>query len=112
MSEFEDIRKQFKVYFVYEKELPTGAYGVTYCERGEIYIKKELPECVKKSVIAHEFQHEKDCGKGYNRFVRELRANIAGMKHPIGFITCVVMSLFSISRWKMYMSLIFGKERK
>ena len=101
---------KFKILCVDKDELPKGIYVITYCNSIKIFIRSDLPLCVKNSILSHEQQHEKDCDKPEiinNFFLREIRGNLAGMKYPIGFITTVIMSIFSIDRWKLYISLIF-----
>jgi len=95
---------KYNVFYVEKNDLPKGAYGLTRYSLKAIYIREDLPSCVKKSILAHERQHEKDYRRGFNLFIRELRGNIAGMRHPIGFITCVIMTIFSVSRWKFYLN--------
>lgn len=96
--------EEYGVFYVNKNELPEGAYGWTQYSLRSIFIRKDLPKSVQKSVLAHERQHEKDYRRGFNLFVSEFRANIAGMRHPIGFTICVIMSIFSINRWKMYLN--------
>jgi len=93
---------KYDVFYVKKDELPKGAYGLTVYSLKSIFIREDLPSCVKKSILSHERQHEKDYRRGFNLFYNELRGNIAGMRHPIGFITCVIMTIFSINRWKFY----------
>lgn len=96
---------KYNLFYVKKKEMPTGLYGFCNYTQKTIYIRKDLPKCVRKSVLSHERQHEKDWenNRGYGTFVTELRGNLAGMKHPIGFITTVIMSIFSVKRWKVYL---------
>ena len=56
------------------------------------YVREDLPGCVRKFVTVHELFHLGDNAKWW--VWREIRANIAGaLKHPIGFMLCVLMSL-------------------
>ena len=78
------------VYLPREKLYPRFGYAQT--ARQIAYVREDLPGCVKKFVTAHERYHLGDRAKWW--VWREIRANIAGaLKHPIGFMVCVLMSL-------------------
>jgi hypothetical protein len=63
----------------------------------DIYIQKDIPECVQKSVLAHEKYHARN-GAGSS----EIGANFAGLKgNWKGFLLGIVLSL-RWSRIKMY----------
>lgn len=94
---------KYFVLYVKKEYMPKGVFGLCVYGHSTIYIRKDLPESVKKSILAHERQHEKDykkTGKFGSVFIREFRANIAGMKHPIGFLRTVYLTLINIERWK------------
>jgi len=110
MSEYDGITnymntKTYLIKYVSKEEMPAkGSYGFCDPTKKEIFILDSLPDFVKKSVLAHEKQHEKDYENGIsNELWLEIKANLIGfIKYPIGFIGCFFMSLFSIERWKLY----------
>jgi hypothetical protein len=87
---------------------------VTYVSRSELFpvfgnaeevppiikIRKDLPKVVQKFVLSHEKYHIKDWqrlagqNKRYYWILGEIKANVYGaIKHPFGFLLCVIMSL-------------------
>ena len=69
---------------------PRFGYALTSKQR--VYVRQDLPGCVKKFVTIHELYHLQDQASWW--VVRELKANVAGaVQHPIGFIVCLLMSL-------------------
>ncbi len=82
-------------------------YGYAQPSRQIAYIREDLPSSVKKFVTFHELYHLEDKARWW--FWREVRANIAGaLKHPIGFMACVLMSLAPY-RLRYYWQRIIGK---
>jgi hypothetical protein len=64
------------------------------------YVRKDLPNCVKKFVREHELYHLRDKARSW--FWREIKANALGaLKHPLGFTLCLFLSL-SPSRLRYY----------
>lgn len=73
------------------KEEIYPAFGVCYKD-GTIKIREDLPQRVKDFVLIHEIYHSTD--KSTYWLWREIKANsYAAIKHPIGFIITMVMSL-------------------
>ena len=67
-------------------------FGLAVPDRQQVYVREDLPGCVRQFVISHELCHLGD--KGHWWVWREVNANMhAAMRHPIGFIACVLMSL-------------------
>jgi len=67
-------------------------FGCAQPSKQIAYVREDLPGCVKKFVTVHELYHLGD--KAQLWIWREIKANIAGaIKHPIGFVVCVLMSL-------------------
>jgi hypothetical protein len=63
-----------------------------YASEQVAYVRGDLPNCVRKFVTEHELYHLRDDAKWW--VWREIKANIAGaLKHPLGFLGCVLMSL-------------------
>ena len=76
------------------------AFGSSNIKKKTIYIRKDLPFIVREFVKEHELYHLKD--KSKTILWREIKASVyAGIKHPIGFFLCVIMSL-SPSRLRFY----------
>jgi len=60
--------------------------------KNSVFIRNDLPSPVKKFVKEHELYHLEDNAK--NWIWREIKANTsATIKHPLGFIITLVMSL-------------------
>lgn len=75
-----------------EKKALFPKFGHADVQNQIAYVRADLPESVKKFVFAHEIYHLSDKAKWW--VWREIKANIAGaIKHPIGFIYCVIKSL-------------------
>ncbi|UCG12983.1 MAG: hypothetical protein JSU72_00340 [Deltaproteobacteria bacterium] len=56
------------------------------------YVRKDLPGPVREFVTFHELYHLNDTSRWW--VWREVKANVAAaLKHPLGFIICVIMSL-------------------
>jgi hypothetical protein len=73
-----------------EQIYPRFGYAQPATKRA--YVREDLPGCVKKFVTVHERYHLEDSAQWW--VWRETKANIAGaLKHPIGFMVCVLMSL-------------------
>jgi hypothetical protein len=82
-------------------------FGYAQPSKQIAYVREDLPGYVKKFVTVHECYHLAD--KAQRWVWREIRANIAGaIKHPIGFVVCVLMSLEPY-RLKYYWQRIIGK---
>ena len=82
-------------------------FGYALPEKQIACVREDLPCCVKKFVTIHERYHLGDNAQWW--VWREIRANIAGaLRHPIGFIVCVLMSLAPY-RLKYYWQRIAGK---
>lgn len=80
------------------KEELFPAFGLA--KDGIIYVREDLPNAVKSFVIEHEIYHLQDDSVYW--LWREIKANLyAGIKHPIGFIYTVILSL-SLTRIKFY----------
>jgi hypothetical protein len=84
-------------------------FGLALPEKNQVYVGKDLPESVKRFVISHELYHLRDKAQWW--IWREVKATIhAAMKHPIGFVACVSMSLAPYRLW-YYWQRIRGRER-
>jgi len=82
------------------------AFGEADIKKNTVYIRKDLPNVVKRFIKEHELYHIKDESKII--LWREIKANIYGaIKHPLGFLLCIIMSL-SPYRLKFY----FNRFRK
>ena len=99
--------KNPKVIYVSKSKL-YPAFGDAKEIPPRIRVRKDLPKVVRKFVLEHEQYHIKDWqrltkeNKKYNWFWGEIKANIYGaIKHPFGFLICMVMSLHPY-RIKMY----------
>jgi hypothetical protein len=72
------------------------------------YVRGDLPNCVRKFVTAHELYHLRDKAQWW--VWREIKANISGaLKHPLGFLGCVLMSLAPY-RLRYYWKRIISKD--
>jgi len=99
--------KNIKVTYVSKLEL-YPAFGDASEIPPRIRIRKDLPDAVKKFILAHENYHIKDWrkltkeGRKYNWIWGEIKANIYGtMKHPFGALLCGMMGLYPY-RLKFY----------
>jgi hypothetical protein len=73
-------------------------FGLALRDKQLVYVRDDLPGCVKRFVIGHELYHLKDKAQWW--IWREVKATIhAAMRHPIGFIACVLMSLAPYRFW-------------
>jgi hypothetical protein len=67
-------------------------FGLALPEKQQVYLREDLPGCVKRFVISHELYHLIDKAQWW--VWREIKATAhASIRHPIGFIACVFMSL-------------------
>jgi hypothetical protein len=67
-------------------------FGLALPVKNQVYVREDLPESVKRFVLSHELYHLVD--KAQRWVWREIKATVhAAMRHPIGFIACVFMSL-------------------
>jgi len=84
-------------------------FGLALLGKGQVYVREDLPECVKRFVISHELYHLGD--KAQSWVWREIRATAhAPTRHPIGFLACVRMSLVPY-RLRYYEQRIRGREK-
>ena len=96
-----------KVIFLSKEELhPRFGYAVP--SNRTVFVRRDLPRCVREFVSAHELYHLQD--RAYWWVWREIKANIAGaLKHPVGFMVCVLMSLAPY-RLRYYWKRITGED--
>jgi hypothetical protein len=67
-------------------------FGLALPDKQQVYVRDDLPGCVKRFVMSHELYHLKDKAEWW--VFKEVKANIhAAIRHPIGFIACVLLSL-------------------
>jgi hypothetical protein len=67
-------------------------FGLALPVKNLVYVRDDLPRCVKRFVISHELYHLRDKAQWW--IWREIKANAnAAIRHPIGFMACVLMSL-------------------
>jgi hypothetical protein len=84
-------------------------FGLALPEKNQVYVRKDLPESVKLFVISHELYHLGDKSQWW--IWREAKANIhAAIRHPIGFVACVLMSLAPY-RLRYYWRRIQGRDK-
>ena len=84
-------------------------FGLALPDKQQIYVREDLPEYAKRFVISHELYHLVD--KAQCWVWREIKATAhAAMRHPIGFIACVTMSLVPY-RLRYYSQRIRGREK-
>jgi hypothetical protein len=84
-------------------------FGLALLEKQWVYVRGDLPGCVRRFVIGHELYHLEDKAQWW--IWREIKANIhAAIRHPIGFIACVVMSLAPYRLW-YYLQRLRGTEK-
>jgi hypothetical protein len=85
------------------------SFGVALRGKDQVYVRKDLPECVKRFVISHELYHLRDKAQWW--IWMEVKATIhAAMRHPIGFVACASMSLAPY-RLRYYWQRIRGNGR-
>ena len=103
----QDITMSEVIYQTRENLYPR--FGLALLGKGQVYVRKDLPECVKRFVISHELYHLGDKAQWW--IWMEVKATIhAAMRHPIGFVACVSMSL-APHRLRYYWQRIRGRER-
>lgn len=79
------------IQYVAKKEL-FPAFGKANKVLDIVYIRSDLPKIVQEFVKDHELYHIQDDSKWWVE--AEIKANFnAALKHPIGFIVCVLMSM-------------------
>ena len=84
-----------------EKHVIYPAFGYALPLERVVYIRKDLPKMTHKFVLTHEKYHVDDGAKWW--VWREIKANAyAAVRHPIGFLRIVWMSVSSFDRWVMY----------
>ena len=67
-------------------------FGLAMPDQPRVHVREDLPGCEKRFVISHELYHLGDRSQWW--VWREVKANIhATIRHPIGFMACVFMSL-------------------
>ena len=67
-------------------------FGYADIENQIAYVREDLPAKVKDFVKCHELYHLRDNAKWW--IWREIKANAyAGIRHPSGFIQCIIMSM-------------------
>lgn len=68
------------------------AFGDSNIKTQTIWIRKDLPNVVKRFVKDHELYHLRD--KSQNVFWREVKANVhSAIIHPLGLIVTIILSL-------------------
>jgi hypothetical protein len=83
--------------------------GLAQCDKQQVYVREDLPGCVERFVISHELYHLENKAQWW--VWREIKATARGaMRHPIGFIACVLMSLAPY-RMRYYGQRIRGTAR-
>ena len=83
-------------------------FGLALLGKGQVYVRKDLPECVKRFVISHELYHLRDQAQWW--VWMEIKATVhAAMMHPIGFLVSVSMSL-APDRLRYYWERICGND--
>jgi hypothetical protein len=84
-------------------------FGLALRGKDQVYVRKDLPECVKRFVISHEVYHLGDKAQWW--IWMEVKATIhAAMRHPMGFVACASMSLAPY-RLRYYWQRIRGRGR-
>ena len=74
------------------REVLYPRFGFAFPDKQQVYVRDDLPGCVKRFVISHELYHLVDKAQWW--VLREVKATVhAAIGHPIGFIACVMMSL-------------------
>jgi hypothetical protein len=67
-------------------------FGLALPDKGQVNVREDLPGCVKRFVTTHELYHLRDKAQWW--LLREVKANLhAAIRHPVGFVACVLMSL-------------------
>ena len=84
-------------------------FGLALSKTSQVYVREDLPGCVTQFVISHEQYHLGDKGQWW--VWREVKVNVhAAIRHPIGFVGCVFMSLASY-RLRYYGQRIRGRVK-
>jgi hypothetical protein len=84
-------------------------FGLALPDKQLVYVREDLLEHVKRFVTTNELYHLVDKAQWW--IWREVKANMhAAMRHPIGFIACVLMSLAPY-RLRYYAQRLRGRER-
>ena len=84
-------------------------FGLALPERKQVYVRADLPDCVKRFVISHELHHLSDKAQWW--ICNEIKANAhAAIRYPIGFVGCVLMSLAPY-RLRYYAQRTRGREK-
>ena len=66
-------------------------FGFAIPELQKVYVRGDLPACVRQFVVMHECYHLSDDTSWW--VWRELKANMhAAIRFPIGFMGCLLMS--------------------
>ena len=96
-----------KVIFLSKEELhPRYGYAAPFS--GTVFVRRDLPRCVREFVLVHELYHPQDRTHWWVR--REIKANIVGaLRHPLGFIICILMS-FAPYRLSYYWKRMIGDD--
>jgi len=96
--------KFIKIFYAARSEL-APAFGRANVNDQTVYVRQDLPGCVRANVLCHELYHVHDRAEGYLK--REIRANLYAARHfPLGFVIGTVMTLFSKERLRFYFNLI------
>ena len=67
-------------------------FGLALPDIQQVYVREDVPGCVKRFVISHELYHLKDKAQWW--VWREVKATAhAAIRHPRGFVACVLLSL-------------------
>jgi hypothetical protein len=84
-------------------------FGLALPDKQLVYVRGDLRECVKRFVLSHQLYHLGDKSQWW--LLREVKASAhAGIRHPVGFAACVLMSLAPY-RLKYYGQRIRGKVK-
>ena len=74
------------------KEALYPRFGHALAGQQRVYVREDLPGCVKRFVLSHELYHLEDRAQWW--VWREIKASAhAGIRDPVGFFACVLMSL-------------------
>ena len=84
-------------------------FGLALPDSQLAYVREALPECVRLFVISHELYPLNDNSQWWAW--REIKANAnAAVRHPIGFVACVLMSLAPY-RLRYYLQRVRGRDK-
>lgn len=74
------------------KERLRPRFGHAVPSKQMAYVREDLPKCVRTFVTFHELYHLRDKAKWW--VWREVKAAMyGGLRHPIGLLVCLLMSL-------------------